>query len=325
MRILITGGAGFIGSNLVDAAMAGGHEVTVLDDLSAGKVAHISSHLQDSRFRFVNDSILNRDVLESLVQEADLIYHLAALVGVPYIVDDPLAGIVTNVRGTENVLALAARYWVRTVIASSSEIYGKSEDVPLREDSDRVIGPTTVGRWSYSSSKAIDEYVAFAYAGQGLPVSIVRYFNAYGPRLNPRGYGSVVAKFLTQALAGQPITVYDDGEQTRCYTYVSDTVEGTIRAATMPAAAGKVFNIGSNREVSVNQLAHMIRRLTGSSSEIVHIPSASAYGPHFEETRRRIPDTSRARDILGFEASVSLEEGLDRTLNWFRAQGIGDD
>jgi UDP-glucose 4-epimerase len=324
MRILITGGAGFIGSNLVDATMAGGHEVTVLDDLSAGRVAHIASHLHDSRFRFVNASILNCGVLESLVRDSELIYHLAARVGVRYIVDDPLSGIVTNVRGTENVLALAARYWVRTVIASSSEVYGKSEDVPLHEDSDRVLGPTTVGRWSYSSSKAIDEYVAFAYAGQGLPISIVRYFNSYGPRLDGRGYGSVVAKFLTQALAGQPLTVYDDGEQTRCYTYVSDTVEGTIRAATMPEAAGNVFNIGSNREVSVNKLAHMIQKLTGDISEIEYIRSASAYGPDFEETRRRVPDVSRARDILGFEASVSLEEGLDRTLQWFRAQGMGD-
>ncbi|NLF01200.1 MAG: NAD-dependent epimerase/dehydratase family protein [Anaerolineales bacterium] len=325
MRILITGGAGFIGSHLADVTMQDGHDVTVLDNLSVGKITRIAHHMGSDRFRFVQDSILNPAALEPLVREADVIYHLAAAVGVRYIVADPLNGIVTNVRGTENVLALAARYQVRTVIASSSEVYGKSVQAPLSEEDDRVLGPTSVSRWSYADSKAIDEYMAFAYAAQGLPVAVVRYFNAYGPRLDPRGYGSVLARFVTQALAGQPITVYDDGAQTRCFTFVADTVRGTMRAATTPEAVGKAFNIGANRETSVNELARLVLALTGSRSEIVHVASAAAYGARFEETRRRVPDISRAREILGFEATVSLEEGLRQTVAWFRAHGAGDE
>lgn len=318
MRILVTGGAGFIGSNLVDVLRDQGHEVTVLDNLSVGKVSNIEHHLESDDFHFVNGSILDVSTLERLIRQADLIYHLAAVVGVKYVVEDPLQAIVTNVRGTENVLELAFKYWVKTVIASSSEIYGKSTQVPLQEDSDRLLGPTTVNRWSYSDAKAIDEYFAQAYAQKGLPVSVVRYFNAYGPRLDPNGYGSVIAKFITQALRGEPLTVYDDGEQTRCFTYVADAIAGTIRLTTVREAAGGVFNIGSSRETSINELAHTILRVTGSESEITHIPYSSAYGPDFEETRRRVPDVSLARDILGFEAQTSFEEGLRRTLAWFR-------
>lgn len=324
MRILVTGGAGFIGSNLVDALMEQGHEVTVIDNLSVGQASNIEHHLESDSFHFVNDSILNVGTLERLVRQTDLIYHLAAVVGVKYVVEDPLTAIITNVRGTENVLELAFKYWVRTVIASSSEIYGKSINVPLQEDSDRLLGPTTVGRWSYSDAKAIDEYFALAYAKKGLPVTTVRYFNAYGPRLDPRGYGSVIAMFMTQALRGEPLTIYDDGEQTRCFTYVADTVEGTIQAATVREAAGMVLNIGSDRETSVNELAQLIRELTGSSSEIVHVPYTSVYGHHFEETRRRVPDVTRAREMLGFEAQTVLEEGLRRTLEWFRDREMVD-
>ena len=324
MRILVTGGAGFIGSNLVDALMEQGHEVTVIDNLAVGKASNIEHHLENDRLHFVNDSILNVNTLERLVRQADLIYHLAAVVGVKYVVEDPLGAIITNVRGTENVLELAFKYWVRTVIVSSSEIYGKSTAAPLREDGDRLLGPTTVGRWSYSDAKAIDEYFALAYAKKGLPVVVVRYFNAYGPRLDPSGYGSVIARFIPQALRGEPLTVYGDGEQTRCFTYVADTVEGTIRAATVREAVGLVFNIGSSRETTVNELARTILQLTGSRSEIVHVPYASAYGAHFEETRRRVPDVSRAQQILGFEAQMSLAEGLRRTLEWFRDQEMTD-
>ena len=320
MRVLVTGGAGFIGSNLVDALMAQGHEVTVLDNLSVGKVSNIEHHLESDRFHFVNDSILNLSTLEPLVRRANLIYHLAAVVGVKYVVEDPLRGIVTNVRGTENVLDLAFKYWVRTVIASSSEVYGKSTEVPLQEDCDRLLGPTTVDRWSYSDGKAIDEYFALAYAKKGLPVSIVRFFNAYGQRLDPAGYGSVIAKFITQARRGENLTIYGDGKQTRCFTYIADTIEGTVKAAVTREAAGKVFNIGSNRETTINDLAQLIRRLSGSRSDIVHIPYTSVYDSHFEETRRRVPDVCRAREILGFEAQTSLEDGLQQTLDWFRNQ-----
>jgi UDP-glucose 4-epimerase len=319
MRILVTGGAGFIGSNLVDCLMEQSHEVTVLDNLSVGKVTNIEHHLESERFHFVNGSILDLSTLERLVRQADLIYHLAAVVGVKYVVEDPLKGIITNVRGTENVLELAFKYWAKTVVASSSEIYGKSTQVPLSEDSNRLLGPTTVNRWSYSDAKAIDEYFALAYAQKGLPVSVVRYFNAYGPRLDPKGYGSVIAKFVMQALKGEPLTVYDDGKQTRCFTYVGDAVEGTIRAATRREAAGRVFNIGSDRETTINELAELVRQLTGSDSEIVHLPYSSAYGSDFEETRRRVPDVSRAVELLGFEARTPFEEGLRRTLAWFEA------
>jgi UDP-glucose 4-epimerase len=322
MRILVTGGAGFIGSNLVDVLMEQGHEITVIDNLSVGKASNIEHHLESDRFHFVNDSILNVSTLERLVRQADLIYHLAAVVGPKYVVEDPLGTIITNVRGTENVLELAFKYWVKTVVASSSEVYGKSVAVPLGEDDDRVLGPTTVGRWSYSDAKAIDEYFALAYAKKGLPIAVVRYFNAYGPRLDPRGYGSVIARFLTQALRGEPLTVYDDGKQTRCFTYVSDTIEGTIRVATVKEAAGQVFNIGSNQETSINELTQLIRELTGSTSTITHVPYEAAFGPAFEETRRRVPDVTRARAVLGFEAQTPLEEGLRHTLEWFRDQGV---
>ncbi len=318
MRILVTGGAGFIGSNLVDVLMEQGHEVTVLDNLSVGKVSNIEHHLSSEQFHFVNGSILDLSTLERLIRQTDLIYHLAAVVGVKYVVEDPLQAIITNVRGTENVLELAFKYWVRTVVASSSEVYGKSTQVPLQEDSDRLLGPTTVGRWSYSDAKAIDEYFALAYAKKGLPVSAVRYFNAYGPRLDPKGYGSVIAKFMTQALRNEPLTVYDNGEQTRCFTFVGDTIEGTIRAATLREAVGHVFNIGSSRETSINELARLILELTGSEAEIEHVSYSAVYGSNFEETRRRVPDVSRALDVLGFEAQTPFDEGLRRTLAWFK-------
>ncbi len=321
MQILVTGGAGFIGSHLVDRLLDEGHRVTVLDDLSTGTVDNIAHHLGSDRFRLVVGSILDRATLEPLVQQADQIYHLAALVGVKRVVDDPLTGILTNVQGTENVLALAYKYWVPVLIASSSEVYGKSVDLPFREDGEIVLGPTTVPRWSYAHSKALDEHLALAYARKGLPVVIVRYFNAYGPRTDPRGYGSVVARFIAQALRGDPITVYDDGQQTRCFTYVADTVWGTILAAQTPKAQGQVFNIGRDQETSILELARLVRRMTGSTSEIVHIPYRDAYGPNFEESRRRVPDTRRAREVLGFQAGTSLEDGLKATIAWFQERG----
>jgi UDP-glucose 4-epimerase len=320
MRALVTGGAGYIGSHLVDALIADGNDVTVLDNLSTGKIANIQHHFNHPRFRFVCDTLLNEHLVDRLVSECDVVYHLAATVGVKYVVEDPLLCIVTNVRGTEVVIESCYRYWRRVVVASSSEVYGKSEKVPLSEEDDSLLGPTAVGRWSYSLSKALDEHLAFAYHRQGLPVSVVRFFNSYGPRVDPRGYGSVVARFIGQALAGQPITVLDDGHQTRCLTFVSDTVRGTLLAASSLQAEGKAFNIGSDRETAIVELAHMVRDFTGAKVDIVYIPYAQAYGPRFEETRRRVPDVSRARQLLGFEAQVPLEDGLRRTIEWFRSQ-----
>jgi len=320
LKILVTGGAGYIGSHLADALLADGHQVHVVDDLSTGRMDNIAHLMDRGDFHFVQASILNEALMERLVKRVDLIYHLAAVVGVRHVVADPLKGIRINVRGTETVLGLASRHRKKVLIASSSEVYGKSEEVPLREDADRVLGPTSVDRWSYSAAKALDEHVAYIYSRRGLPATIVRYFNSYGPRLDPKGYGSVVAAFMGQALRGEPLTVYADGGQTRSFTYVDDTVRGTILAATREEGEGEAFNIGIDRETSVLELAQMIRDLTGSSSEIAHISYEQAFQTPFEETRRRVPDVTKAEELLGFRAEVPLEDGLARTWEWFRSR-----
>ena len=324
MRILVTGGAGYIGSNLVDALLSSGHIVSVVDDLSTGRIANIQHLLGHERFHFVNDSILNDKLMDLLIADVDQVYHLAAVAGVRHVVDNPLKGIQTNIAGTELVLDKARRHWKRTVIASSSEVYGKSPNLPWSEDDDCLLGPTTISRWSYALSKSIDEHCAFAHARDGFPVSIVRYFNSYGPRMNPNGYGSVVARFVSQAMSGQPITVYGDGNQTRCFTYIADTVRGTMLAGTVPEAIGKVFNVGANRETATTTLAELVRDLVGSDSTIVNVPYQSVFGEEFEDTRRRVPDIRRAVEILGFRAETPLEEGLEATIAWFRQSWPGD-
>ncbi len=318
MKVLVTGGAGYIGSHLVDRLLDDGHEVFVIDNLFTGNIANVEHNLGHERFHFVNDSILHTATMEELIRQVQLIYHLAAVVGVKHVIDNPLQGILTNVRGTEIVLELAYKYWRKVVIASSSEVYGKSEKAPLAEEDDSILGPTAVGRWSYALAKAIDEHLAFIYYGRGLPVSIIRYFNSYGPRLDPRGYGSVIAKFISQALEGKTLTVFSDGQQTRCFTYIDDSVEGSILAATLKEGEGQSFNIGNNRETTILELAEKVKELTGSSSAIVHLSYGEAYGSSFEETRRRVPDVSKAERLLGFRARVPLEEGLQQTIAWFK-------
>lgn len=316
MRVLVTGGSGYIGSHLVDVLVDTGHEVAVIDNLTTGKVANLEHRLD--HIRFINGSILDSELVQAEVERAQLVFHLAAAVGVRHIVESPLESLLVNTRGTENVLAACYRYWKKVVVASTSEVYGKTAKVPMQEDDDRVLGPTTIHRWSYSTAKAIDEHLALAHAAHGLPVVIVRYFNSYGPRLDPKGYGSVVANFMRQSLAGQPLTVHGDGSQTRCFTYVDDTVRGTLAAGFTPAAEGQVINLGSTRETSVLQLAEMIRDYVGSDSEIRRTSYESYYGPGFEDTRRRVPDITRARTLLGWEPRVGLEEGLGRTFEWWK-------
>jgi UDP-glucose 4-epimerase len=314
----VTGGCGFVGSHLVDALLAAGETVTILDDLSTGKAANVQEAVA-SGARLVEGSVLDSALVSRLVGDADAVYHLAAAVGVRHIVRDPIGSALTNVRGTENVLAAAHAHRVPTLLASSSEVYGKSTAAPFREEGERVLGPTWIHRWSYSTSKAMDEHLAFAYADAGLPVVVVRYFNAYGPRIDESGYGSVVARFTAQALAGDPITVHGDGRQTRCFTYVADTVRGTMRALASSAARGRAFNIGADNEITIGDLATMIRDMAGSRSEIRYVSYESYYGKGFEDTRRRVPDTTRARAILDFTAETPLNEGLRSTVEWCRS------
>ncbi|MDE3102011.1 MAG: GDP-mannose 4,6-dehydratase [Chloroflexota bacterium] len=324
-RVLVTGGCGFVGSHLVDALVAAGDTVTILDDLSTGKAENVKTPLDTARARFVHGSVLDTSLVDRLVDEADAVYHLAAAVGVSHIVRDPIRSALTNVQGTENVLAAAFRRRVPTLLTSSSEVYGKSTAAPFREDGERVLGPTWIHRWSYSTAKAMDEHLAFAYADEGLPVVVVRYFNAYGPRLDERGYGSVVARFIGQAFAGEPITVHGRGSQTRCFTYVDDTVRGTVLALNTPEARGKAFNIGADTEISIADLAVLVKDVAGSSSEIRNVTYESYYGKGFEDTPRRVPDTRRAREVLGFTAETPLREGLRSTVEWCRANYVRKD
>lgn len=324
-RVLVTGGCGFIGSHLVDALVAAGAEVTILDDLSTGKTENVRAHLDAGSARFVEGSVLDAALLGRLAREVDAIYHLAAAVGVRNVLRDPIRAAMTNVRGTENVLAAALERGTPTLVASSSEVYGRSGALPFREDGERVLGPTWVHRWSYATAKAMDEHLAFAYADAGVPTVVVRYFNAYGPRLDERGYGSVVARFAAQALAGEPITVHGDGSQTRCFTYVDDTVRGTMLALGTPGARGLVFNIGSERETSIADLAATIGEIAGSRSEVRYVSYESYYGKGFEDAPRRAPDGQRARSVLGFSAEIDLHEGLRRTLDWCRAHFVRAD
>jgi UDP-glucose 4-epimerase len=266
----------------------------------------------------VDGTVMDADTVDGLMAKADLVFHLAAAVGVRHIVQDPLGSVLTNVRGTEHVLAAAHRHGTRMLLASTSEIYGQNEQLPFREDSARVLGPTWVHRWSYSTAKAIDEHLAFAYAERGLRVSVVRYFNAFGPRIDESGYGSVIARFAAQALKGEPLTVHGDGRQSRCFTYVSDTVTGTLLAGRSDKAVGQVFNVGNDRETTILELAERVRDGLRSSSEIVLVPYESYYPKGFEDTRRRVPDTTRARTILGFVPAVGFDDGLERTLKWCR-------
>ncbi|MFO0958923.1 MAG: GDP-mannose 4,6-dehydratase [Isosphaeraceae bacterium] len=310
MRILITGGAGFIGSHLAEAYLARGDEVLVLDDLSTGSINNIRHLRNHPRFELTIESVHHRSAVAELVDQADAVVHLAAAVGVKLIVESPVRTIETNVHGTEVVLAQAAKKRKKVLVASTSEVYGLSTRIPFREDGPLVLGATTKGRWSYACSKALDEFLALAYwREKKLPTVIVRLFNTVGPRQTGQ-YGMVVPTFVKQALAGRPITVYGDGEQSRCFSHVLDVVDALVKLLDHPQSVGEVFNIGSTTEVTINRLAESVRSLAGSASEIVRIPYAEAYEAGFEDMPRRIPDISKVRDLVGFEPTRDLERIL---------------
>ncbi len=316
MRVLITGGAGFIGSHLADAYLQRGDDVLVIDDLSTGTIENIR-HLKDHpRFHYTIDSVHNQPVTAELVDQSDVIFHLAAAVGVKLIVESPVRTIETNVRGTEVVLALANKKQKKVLIASTSEVYGLSTDVPFREDGNLVMGATTKGRWSYACSKAIDEFLALAYwREKKLPTIIVRLFNTVGPRQTGR-YGMVIPTFVRQALAGRPITVYGNGKQTRCFGYVGDVTGALVKLMDQPESVGQVFNIGSNEEISILQLAEKVKELTKSDSEIVFVPYDEAYEEGFEDMPRRVPDISKIKQLVGFNPDMPLDGILQSVINY---------
>lgn len=314
MRYLITGGAGFIGSHLSDALVERGYEVVALDNLSTGRrrnIVHLEEH---PRFQFIHGSVLDELIVDELVRSCDAVVHLAAAVGVDLIVRQPLRSLTTNIRGSENVLEAALRYRRRVLVTSTSEIYGKNSSGPLREDADRILGSPRVARWAYSTSKAVDEILAYAYHKErGLPTTVVRLFNCVGPR-QTGAYGMVLPRFAKQAVTGELVTVYGDGEQTRCFCHVQDTVHGLIALLDEPRADGDVFNIGGVEEISMTDLAHRVIKAAGSSSPVRYIPYNEAYETGFEDMKRRVPDTTKIRDLVGWEPTRSLDQIISEVI-----------
>jgi UDP-glucose 4-epimerase len=306
MRILVTGGAGFIGSHLCERLMSDGHSVTVIDNFSTGRVSNLASLMDSDNFTFVSGSILDSNVLSPLIEYADYVFHLAAAVGVFNIVNNPLASLLTNIRGTENVLEAAHLTGTPVLITSSSEVYGKNVSETLKESDDRILGSPVTLRWSYSEAKAIDESLAYAYfIERQLETRIVRFFNTVGPR-QLGAYGMVVPRFVKSALAHEPITIYGDGNQTRCFAHVYDVIDAIIRIAFAENTIGKVINIGNNYEISVNELAKKIITETGSRSKIVYVPYEEAYGNGFEDMERRVPNIDLIKELVGWEPTRDL-------------------
>jgi UDP-glucose 4-epimerase len=318
MKALLTGGAGFVGSHLAEALLDQGHTVQVVDDLSTGSIDNIVHLKGRPGFSYVIDTIMNESLTAELVDRADVVFHLAAAVGVKLIVEEPVRTIETNVHGTEVVLTHASKKGKLVVIFSTSEVYGKNTAVPFSEDADLVMGPTMKHRWAYACSKALDEFLALAYwKERKLPVVVARLFNTVGPRQTGR-YGMVIPNFVQQALLGQPITVFGDGLQTRSFTYVGDVVNGLIALVDEPRAIGQVFNIGNSEEISIGQLAERVRSLTGSSSEIVRIPYDEAYEAGFEDMPRRVPNLSKIGAMVGYAPTIGLDEILRRVIEHTR-------
>ena len=321
MRALITGGAGFIGSHLAEALLNAGHDVDIIDNLSTGSIRNVGHLKSNHRFKYVIDTLTNEPLLAELVDRNDVIFHFAAAVGVKLIVEEPVHTIETNVHGTEVVLKHANKKKKKVIIASTSEVYGKSADVPFREDADLVMGATVKHRWAYACSKAIDEFLALAYYKErDLPVIIVRFFNTVGPRQTGQ-YGMVLPSFVRQALAGEPITVFGDGTQSRSFTFLGDVVECLMKLVSEPKAIGQVFNIGNSEEVTILKLAEIVKQLAGSSSTIEFIPYDKAYEAGFEDMPRRVPDLTKVRQLVGYEPKVQLNEIITRVIEHFRTHG----
>ncbi|MHB1630297.1 MAG: NAD-dependent epimerase/dehydratase family protein [Bacilli bacterium] len=318
MKVLVTGGAGFIGSHLVERLLELGHEISVIDDLSAGGHEFAGFLRGHPRCALVESTILDRKTVDRLVQNNDCVFHLAAVLGVKNCVDDPVKIIEVNVGGTRNIVESCHARKKRLVFSSTSEVYGKNSELPFAEDrSDRVLGPTSIHRWSYATAKALDEHLCLGYAKKGLRVTVVRYFNTYGSRAEGTPYTGVVPIFINAALRGEPLLVHGDGRQTRCFTYVKDCVDGTIRAL-RKEAEGNVYNIGTTDEISIADMAAKIIQLSGSPSEIRLVAHETVYGTGYEDMQRRVPDLSKAYAVLGYDPQTSLDRGLLETISWHR-------
>jgi UDP-glucose 4-epimerase len=320
-QVLVTGGAGFIGSHLCDALLEQGVGVHVIDDLSTGRIENIKHLLTRPNFHFARASIMDGVVLDRIASQVDAVVHLAAAVGVQLIVERPVHTIETNILGTEAVLRSALRYGCRTLIASTSEVYGKGARIPFGEDDDVLLGSTAKSRWAYAASKMVDEFLGLAYHREyGLPVVVFRLFNTVGPRQTGH-YGMVIPRFMKFAMAGEPITVYGDGTQTRCFCDVADVVRGIVGLLHHPDAPGHVYNIGGNEEVGMLELAERIRRIADSSSQVTLVPYSEAYAPGFEDMQRRVPDVGRIAALIGWEPQISLDKILTRVRDFMQTTG----
>ena len=322
MKVLITGGAGFLGSHLADALLRRGDEVCVLDPAPPDKLRH---HRGQPRLHYVQSSVLNTRRLEAWLAPCDLIYHFAAVVGVAHYVGDPYQVLHVNINGTQAVLRLAWKYGKKVVFSSTSEVYGRSPQLPFEEDGERLLGSTRIDRWCYATAKQAGEHFCFAFHRRGLPVVVLRYFNVYGPRMDAMDRGRVIPIFMGQLLRGEPLTVMGDGQQTRCFTYVEDAIRATLAAGVTAAAVGEVVNIGSAEEVSIQELAALMIALSGSRSRLKFVTPAEVYGPSYEDIPRRVPSLVKMQQLLGVVAQVPLVEGLRRTMAWFQQVACATD